>query len=172
MLAVLRIIGTFNAAIWLGSAVFFTLGVAPGVFSAEMKKLFGDYYVGIIGQQLIGRYFAVNLICGLIAVAHFFAEMVYSGKRFRRFQFGLIALVLALGLIGNYMLSPRIKALHHAKYLGSVDERETARKQLSRLHAVSATGNLVCLVALVIYTWRVTNPPDPTRFVMAQKFRG
>ena len=172
MLAVLRIIGTLNAAVWLGSALFFTFGIAPGVFSDEMKRVFGDYYTGVVAQNLIGRYFAVSLICGIIAVAHFLAETIYAGKPFRRLQFALIALVLALGLLGSQLFAPRIKALHHAKYLGPTDQREAAGKQMARLHAVSMTGNLLSLIALLVYTWRVTNPPDPTRFVMAQKFRG
>ena len=172
MLIVLRIIGVFNAAIWFGSAIFFTFGIAPGVFSAEMKRVFGDFYVGVIGQNLIARYFAVNLICGIIALLHFFAEMIYAGKPFRRFTFGLLVTVLALGLVGGYVFTPKIKALHQLRYRGTAEERPLAEQQFKRLHAVSAIGNLVSLIALIIYTWRVTNPPDPTRFVSAQKFRG
>jgi putative copper export protein len=172
VLIVLRIIGVFNAAIWLGSAIFFTFGIAPGIFSAEMEQIFTKYYTGIIGQHLIGRYFAVNLICGLIALLHFFAEMIYAGKPFRRFTFALLVAVLALGLVGGYVFSPKIKILHQLRYHGTAEERPLAEQQFKRLHAVSAIGNLVSLIALIIYTWRVTNPPDPTRFVSAQKFRG
>jgi len=172
VLLVLRIIGVFNAAIWLGSAVFFVLAVAPGVFSEEMKRVFGAYYTGVIGQHLVGRYFAVNLICCGIAFVHFFAEIIYTGKPFRRFTFGLLIGVLSLGLLGAYVFSPKIKAVHRVKYLGETAERPAAEQQLKRLHAVSSVGNLISLIALVIYTWQVTNPPDYTRFVSAQKFRG
>jgi hypothetical protein len=172
VLVVLRSIGIFNAAIWLGSALFFTFGVAPAVFSDEMKRVFGQYYTGIIAQNIIGRYFAVSLICGVIALGHFFAEIIYAGKFFRRFQFSLIVLMLVLGLLGGYLFAPKIKVTHHIKYLGPVEQREAAQKQLARLHAVSMTGNLFNLIALIVYTWRVTNPPDQTRFVSAQKFRG
>src|SRR6185503_21313236 len=103
VLAVLRIIGTFNAAVWLGSALFFTFGVAPAVFSDEMKRIFGDYYTGVIAQNIIGRYFVVNLVCAVIALGHFFAEMIYAGKPFRRFQFSLIVLMLVLGLLGGFL---------------------------------------------------------------------
>ncbi len=178
VLAVLRIIGTFNAAIWLGSALFFTVGIAPGIFSPEMKQVFapvtplGDYYLGVIAQHLISRYFTVNLICGIIALAHFFAEMIYAGKSFRRFTFGLIILMLGLGLAGGRIFAPKIKAVHLIKYRGPVEERPRATQQLARLHAVSMTGNLLGLIALIIYTWQVTNPTEHTRFVSAQKFRG
>lgn len=172
VLVVLRAIGVFNAAVWLGAAIFFTFGVAPGIFSDEMKRVFGPYYTGVIGQNLIARYFAVNLICGVIAIVHFFAEIIYTGKPFRRFTVGLLITVLSLGLLGQYVFAPKIKAVHHTKYLGAADDRPAAEKQLSRLHAVSSIGNLISLIALVIYTWQVTNPPDYTRFVSAQKFRG
>ena len=171
MLIVLRFIGVFNAAIWLGAAVFFTFGVAPGVFSAEMKKVFPDEYTGYIGQVLIGRYFTLHLICGLIALGHFFAEMIYAGKSFRRFTFMLLAVVLALGLLGGYFFAPKIKALAHLKYRGTPEQRPMAAQQLKRLHAVSASGNLLSLIALVLYTWQITNPSDQMRFVGSGKFR-
>jgi hypothetical protein len=172
VLLVLRVIGVFNAAIWLGAGIFFTFGVAPGIFSEEMKRVFGHYYTGIIGQNLIGRYFALNLICCGIALLHFFAEIIYTGKPFRRFTFGLLLGILSVGLLGAYVFAPKMKAVHHAKYLGDLAERPKAEQQFSRLHAVSSIGNIISLIALVIYTWQVTNPPDYTRFVSAQKFRG
>lgn len=171
MLIVLRIIGVFNAAIWLGAAIFFTFGVAPGVFGDEMKKVFPGEYTGFIGQVLIGRYFTFSLVCGLIALGHFFAEMIYTGKSFRRFTFTLLAGVLALGLLGGSVFAPKIKALHHLKYRGPADQRPAAEQQLKRLHAVSASANLLSLIALVLYTWQITNPSDPTRFVGSTKFR-
>ena len=180
MLVVLRVIGTFNAATWLGSALFFTFGIAPAIFSPAMREVFappnaamGDYYLGIIAQQLIQRYFAVNLICGIIAFAHFFAEMIYSGRPFHRFTFGLIVLILGLGLVSQKIFAPKIKEVHQIKYRGATEEgRAAAAKQLSRLHAVSATGNLISLLGLIIYTWRATNPSDQKRFVSTHKFRG
>jgi hypothetical protein len=172
VLVVLRIIGTFNAAIWLGSALFFTFGIAPGVFSVEMKRVFGDFYTGVIAQNLIGRYFGVNLVCAIVALAHFFAEIIYAGKPSRRFTLSLIVLMLALGLLAGNLFAPKIKATHNLKYRGPLEQREAAAKQLARLHAVSMTGNLISLIALIIYTWQVTNPSDHMRFLSAQKFRG
>ena len=180
VLVFLRAIGIFNAAIWLGTGVFFTFGVAPGIFSDAMKEVFvpkdsplGDYYLGIIAQQLIERYFTVNLVCCLVALAHFFGEMIYAGKPFRRLTFSLLIGILAIALLTTYVFAPKIKAVHYAKYRGAPDQRPAARQQMSRLHAISASGNLLSLIALVIYTWQVSNPSDPTRFVGAtSKFRG
>ena len=85
---------------------------------------------------------------------------------------GLIVGILGFGLFASTVISPRIKALHQAKYLGPVEQRAAAAQQLARLHAVSMSGNLLSLVALILYTWRASNPADPLRFVGAQKFRG
>ena len=172
MLVVLRIIGVFNAAIWLGTTVFFTLGVARGVFSPEMKKLFPGEYTGLIGQVLIARYFTFHIVCCLIAIAHFVAEMIYAGKPFRRFTFGLLIGILALGLLGQRVFAPKIKEAHQARYHGPVEQRAEAEKRFGRLHGFSAGGNLLTMLALIIYTWQVTNPSDPMRFVGTAKFRG
>ena len=181
VLLVLRAIGIFNAAIWLGSAVFFTFGVAPGIFSPAMKAIFApsgapleDYYLGVIAQQLIERFFTVNLVCCLIALAHFFGEMIYAGKPFRRLTFSLLIGILAVGLLTTYVFAPKMKAVHDTKYRGAPHQRPAAKQQFSRLHAISSSGNLLCLIALAVYTWQVSNPSDPMRFVGAtsSKFRG
>ena len=95
MLVLLRTIGIFNAAIWLGAGIFFTFGIAPASFTPEMKRVFGEYYVGVIAQNFIGRMFTLNMICGAIALLPFFAEMIYAGRPFRKFTFALLA-----GLLG------------------------------------------------------------------------
>ena len=179
MLIALRIVGLFNAAIWLGSALFFTFGIAPAIFSDAMRQTFapaggamGDYYLGVIAQHLIGRFFTVNLVCGVIALAHFFGEIIYAGRPFNRLTFGLIVGILGLGLLAGAVFAPRIKSLHQAKYRGPVEHRTAAAQQLSRLHAVSMSGNLLSLLALVLYTWRASNPAEHLRFVGTQKFRG
>jgi uncharacterized membrane protein len=179
VLIVLRIIGVFNAVLWLGGALFFTFGVQPGVFSAEMKQVFApptspwrEYYLGYIAQQLLERYFTLNLICSLVALGHFFAEMIYAGRRFRRLTFGLLAGVLAFGLVSAYVLTPHMTRLHRDKYLAAPARQITAAAEFRKLHGLSSVGNILALIALVIYTWQVTNPSDPTRFLGTPKFRG
>ena len=177
MLVVLRFIGVINAAVWLGAAVFFTFGIAPAVFSPAMKGLFGDYgdyYVGLIAQQLIARLFAVHAICGVVALIHFFGEMFYAGRTFRKYMFALIVVALGLGILGGTVLQPKLKSLHRTKYSRSSSdlERASAKRYFTWLHAGSQIGNMLTLILVVIYTWRVSNPPAATRFVSTHKFRG
>jgi len=115
----------------------------------------------------------VNLVCCLIAFAHFFGEMIYAGKPFRRFTFSLLIGILVIGLLTTYVFAPKMKTVHYAKYLSAPDQRPVAKQQFSRLHAFSMSGNMLSLIALIIYTWKVSNPSDPMRFVGAtSKFRG
>ena len=172
MLVLLRTVGIFNAAIWLGAGIFFTIGIAPASFTPEMKRVFGDYYVGVIAQNFIGRMFILNMICGGIALLHFFAEMIYAGRPFRKFTFALLAGLLSLSLLGGFVLTPKLKALHQIKHRGPAGQVPQAKVQFGQLHGLSMAGNLLSLLALILYTWQVTHPPDPTRFVGTPKFRG
>lgn len=172
MLVLLRIVGTFNAAIWLGAAVFFTFALTTGVFSDEMKRVFGGYYTGVVAQMFVGRYFVVHVVCAIIALVHFFGDIIYAGRPFRRLTFGLLILVLSLGLLGGYVFTPKLKNLHQVKYRGTPEQQESARQQFTRLHVTSRITDVISLIAIIIYTWQVTNPSVQTRFVSAQKFRG
>jgi hypothetical protein len=162
-----------NAAVWLGAAVFFTFGIGTAVFSPEMKRIFGDYYPGIVAQLLLKRYFTLHLVCGLIALLVAGAEMFYTRRRIQKLTFALFLVPLLIGVFGGWVLQPNMTPLHHAKYHApSADEKALAGQQFGRLHALSSVLNLVSLGFLVAYVWRVANPPEPARFVSAQKFRG
>jgi hypothetical protein len=58
------------------------------------------------------------------------------------------------------------------RYRGPLEQRPDAEKRFARLHGISASANLLTILALFVYTWQVTNPSDPTRFVGTAKFRG
>lgn len=174
----LRFIGIFNAAIWLGGAVFFTFGAGQVPFSSAMKALLTEanypYFSGAIAQLLIARYFALHLICGAIALAHLSAEWLYLGRPARRSTVGLLVALFCFGLIGAMWLQPKMKELHARKYAPnlSVEIQDRAAKSFRIWHATSQVLNLFVLGGLCVYVWRANNPPDPTRFVSAMQFRG
>lgn len=165
-----------NAGVWLGAAVFFTFAGGPAVFSDDMKTLLGPgnfpYFSGAIAQVLIARYFKLQLICGAIAVVHLCAEWLYLGRPLRRFNGYWLAVLLALGLAGDFWMQPHIKQLHHAKYTGATVQGRTAAAAALRLwHGAAQTVNLFLLAGLVVYLWRVAQPEEFTRFVPAVKLR-
>jgi hypothetical protein len=175
VLGVYRFIGLLNAAVWLGAAVFFTFGIGPAVFSDDVKSIFSgpyrDYYPGLVAQVFLKRYFALHMICGVIALAVFCAELFYTRRGFRKLTFALFMIPFAVGILAGVM-QPRMRALHQTKYTTAGAERDEAAKAFGRMHAISSSLNLLSLALLIAYVWRVANPPEPPRFVSTHKFRG
>jgi hypothetical protein len=171
----LRIVGLLNAAVWFGGAVFFTLAIGPAVFSQDMHQLLGannyPYFAGAIAQVLIARYFDLQIVCGLIAVFHGFAEWLYLSRPLPRCWTGLLAGLLVASLLGAFVLQPRVKALHRTKYAANTApaQRITATRSLKLWHGASQVVNLLMLGGLGLYVWRTATPPGSTRFLAQGK---
>jgi len=172
----LRFVGILNAAVWFGTAIFFSFGVGPAPFSQEMKSLLGQnnypYFSGAIAQVLIARYFDFQIACSVVAVVHLLAEWLYLGKPLRKFQVGLLVGLCSAALLGGYGLQPKLKALHVTRY--GMNQRPEIRLAADRSfkawHGVSQVVNFLAVAGLAVYLWRAANPSDPTRFVSAFKF--
>ena len=176
MIACLRFVGLLNAAVWFGSAIFFSFGAGFVPFSPEMKALLGPanypYFSGAIAQLFIKRYFAFQVGCALVAVVHLLAEALYLGKRPQKFQVALITGLVAITMIGAYWLQPKMKVLHAIKYgtTSKPEQREAADHSFRAWHGVSQVINLILVGGLGAYLWRAGNPADSTRFVSAFRF--
>jgi hypothetical protein len=175
----LRFIGVINAAVWLGTAVFFTFGAGPACFSADMKTALGitaenSYFPGAIAQVILSRYFHVTLACGVVALLHLLAEWLYMGRPARKFSLALVFGLFLFTFIGGNVFQPELKKLHARHYSTqlSAAEREAAGKTFRVWHGVSQVFNLFMLGGLIVYAWRVGNPPDTLRFVSPVQFRG
>ena len=175
MIAALRFIGIVNAAVWFGGALFYTVGVLPAFFNSEMKRVFGDFYVQVIANELTDRYYSLFYWCGIVALVHQLTEWVYLGKPLQRLNLAIIMGVFCFALFGGLWLQPRLKDLHHARYVPRADRTETMRHQAHRSfriwNGISRASNLLLLPALLVYTWRIVAPPNATRFLAATKFR-
>jgi hypothetical protein len=173
----LRFVGMVNAAVWLGAVVFFTFAGGPAMFSNEMKALLGPnnfpYFSGAMAQILVARYFKLQLVCGLIAVVHLFAEWLYLGRPLRRLSSYLLAGLLVCSLAGDFWVRPRIARLHRAKYALNAPPQSVAAatRSLRLWHGAAQAANLLLLAGLVVYLWRVAHPPDTTRYVGGWKLR-
>jgi hypothetical protein len=172
----LRFVGLVNAAVWFGAAIFFTLGVGPGVFSQDMHKLFGEaafpFYSGGVALVLIKRYFILQYICGTIALLHLFAEWLYLGRKTNRFMLGLVVVLFGLGLLGGLWMQPKMQALRQTMYSGPTPEqKDLARRSFGAWHGVSQFANLIIIAGLVVYLVRVTRPPEAGRYGNFTKFR-
>ena len=166
-----------NAAVWLGTALFFTFGVEPACFSADMRASLGvpsaSYFPGAITGVVMSRYYHVTLACGVVAVLHFLAEWLYMGRPRRKFSLGLVVALLALTLIGSNAIQPTLVRLNRTHYSVKTQpaDRESAGKYFRILNAVSILLNLITIGGLGLYVWRVSSPSDTLRFVRPVQFR-
>ncbi len=176
MIGILRFVGILNAAVWFGSAIFFTFGAGLAPFSPEMKNLLGPrkypYFSGAIAEILIARYFHFQIVCGIVAVLHLFGEWLYLGKYPHKVQAGLLTGLSSVALLGGYWFQPRLKALHATKYGVNTPpaSREMADRSFRTWHGVSQGVNLLFVGGLAVYLWRVANPADSNRFARMTKF--
>jgi hypothetical protein len=176
VIGLVRFVGILNAAVWFGTAIFFSFGVGWVPFSQDMKNLLGPanypYFSGAIAQLLIARYFAFQAGCALVAVLHLLAEWLYLGKHPQKLQLGLLAGLVTIVLVGGFWLQPKLKALHATKYAVNArpEVRETASHSFRAWHGASQVINLLMVGGLGAYLWRAANPLDQTRFVSAFRF--
>jgi hypothetical protein len=175
----LRFIGLVNAAIWLGTSVFFSFGAGRAVFSSDMRTLLGEnnfpFFSGAIAYIILQSYFHFSVICGVIALLHLGAEKLYLGRHRSSFTVYLLVSLVAVTLAGGLLLQPKLHDLHDKMHSQRVspEDRAAATHTFRVWHGFSMIVNLFVIGGIVIYTWRVNNPPDPTRFVVPpSKFGG
>lgn len=174
MIGLLRFVGLINAAVWFGSAVFFSFDASPAAASSDMQELLSwknyPYFSVAIEQLLAARFFHLYVACSIVALLHLLAEWLYLGKYPQRLWLGLLLGLCLGGLVQVYAIQPRLSASHQLQFTRP-DLRETAARVYRAWHAVSTGLDVVLIAGLVVYVWRVAYPPDPTRFVNAAKFR-
>lgn len=161
MSKLLRFIGTINAAVWLGSAVFVTVGL-PVVFSPEVGRFVQRPLVGIVAENILARYTVVQYWCAGIALIHLVAATVFLGRRFSRFLLSLVLALMAFALVSGLWLQPKMARLHYTKYWGTVTaDRVEADRSFRMYHGGSQAANLLVIIGLVIYVWKVTENQTP-----------
>ena len=164
--------GLLNAAVWCGSAIFLAFGL-PALFSPDLKSMLTPAGVGFAAESIVARYFILQYWCGGIALAHLVAEWFYCGRPLWRLNFGLLVVVISLGLAGGLWAQPKMRALHIIKYFGKTSEEQSqAAKTFAAWHGTSEAVNLLVIGGLVWYLWRVSREEEPPRFVSFSKMRG
>lgn len=160
MSKLLRFIGTINAAVWLGSAVFVTVGL-PVVFSPEVGRYIQHPFVGIVAENILARYTVVQYWCAGIALIHLIAAKIFLGRRVSPLVLWILVVLSTFALASGLWLQPKMANLHYTKYWGTLPTaREEADKSFRRFHGGSQAANLLVIVGLVIYVSKVTQNPD------------
>lgn len=175
MLSLLRAIGIFNAAIWLGSSLFFAFIVAPTLLAKPMAAAigpFGSFWVGYATQAVIAKLFWLHHGCATIALIATALEHLYAGKPTEKALTWVLLLVLGLGLIGGFGLQPVLKDLHLKKYQSRPNSPEQieATKAFKIWHGVSQVANLICLAGIAFYLWKTAFPRTGQRTASIPRF--
>lgn len=179
MIGLLRLIGVFNAAVWLGGAVFFTAVASPALHSSALLTVLQPrnfpYYSPAISHLVLSGYFQFSIVCALIALLHLTIEWLYLGRpASRKFPLGLLAGLLLYAMAGSNLLLPHMKSLHTTRFSiqAKAAERAMAGKSYDRWKTFTQVMNFAVVGGLVVYFWRLTNPADTPRFISSVKFRG
>ena len=173
-MALLRWIGVINAAVWLGSLVFFTFVAGPAFFSPEMKDLLKHaYFPGAAAQVVLARYFQMQYFCAAIALLHLAAEWLYTGKPVQRFPSFLLLSLAGLSLASGLWLQPRLNELHQVKYrtTSTPVQRLEAAKSFAVWHGVSQGTNLVAIAGVLVYFLGTASPEILPRALGGTKIR-
>jgi hypothetical protein len=170
--------GMLNAAIWLGAAIFCTLGVLPLVNSQKMMSLLGQAYFpymsGGIIRLIIVRLFYWQIACAVIAWLHLVLEWLYLGRTPRRRWVALLTLLFSASLITGLWLNPKLTRLHRSQHALNLTAgaREAAAKGFRFWDGVFQAVNVMLIGGVAVYFWRLTTNEDAPRFVTPVKFRG
>ncbi|MEE2943297.1 MAG: DUF4149 domain-containing protein [Verrucomicrobiota bacterium] len=185
----LKFLGLFNAAVWVGGSLFFTFLAGPAFFSPEVKSISPPPANGIIAQMMLGRYFTLHLLCGIMAIVHLLVEWLYSGGGFPRRSIAFVGVLLILALFSGKFIGPRLTIWHQQKHQFQINTQEdgmqiesktytkevqkTAKRQFSIWHGVSQTLNLIMLFMLVWRFWILARSysPSPKTNAISSPFR-
>ena len=128
-------------SLWVGSIVFFSMVLAPGIFAALDRPAAGDLLA-----QLFPKYYRVGVVCGGVALGVVLLLFLFdSGSRALRFlQSVLVVFMLAGTLYAGWVLEPR---LHDLRVSATTrPRREEADRRFQMLHLRSVHLNLGVLV--------------------------
>lgn len=178
MTGILRFVGLTNAAVWLGGALFYTLGIAPALVSEDMVGVLKPenfpYFSGAITQLVLTRYFHLHLACAVVALLYMLVEWVYLGRAERGLWTYLLITLFTVSLIGSVWLSPKLRELHRTRYLlkAAPGQRAAAEKSFRVWQGFFQGLNVLMIAGVAVYFWRAAHPPDELRFVGSPKIRG
>lgn len=136
-------------ALWIGGMVLFTFIVAPAIF-----RHFGRDTAGSIMGKLFAGYFMYNLVLSVVALILLIAIGSSLTKRAFRLSLILVISAVIINSVVTFKLHPEIRKVKQRIPSFEMTERDSPlRKEFGRLHAVSATLNLILLaegVALLV----------------------
>jgi len=125
--------------LWIGGMAIFTFIITPAIFKSYRRDLAGE----IVGKLFPG-YFLYVLVLTTLAFIIFFTVSQGALNPTARLSFALLVLALLLNTYIAFKLHPdAVRVKSQITSFESESPDSPARKKFARLHAASATLNLV-----------------------------
>jgi hypothetical protein len=138
MIVSLRVLHLIALSLWVGSIVFFSFIVAPGIFGALPSQEAGR----VIGT-IFPRYYGLGIGCGLVTVLSALA-LQWQGNGDWRIGLALTTGMLALTLYAGLVIQPRAAAMR--PLLHDPATEATTKPEFDRLHKLAVALNVIVLL--------------------------
>lgn len=144
----------FLIAMWFGAALFFSVVVAPGVFS--VLRTFQLPNTGEIAGTLVMRTLSVVNVSGFVVGVLLWATALAFAQRAGRLSFVLeliSAVVLVVSTaVGHWVIAARMRGLRAAMVIPIDQVRidDPRRLAFNRLHGYSVTALGIAMIAALV----------------------
>ncbi len=174
---VARVLHVLALSLWFGAGCFFTFVVALTLFhtfeglagqrpdwlplSADLTKEQGTRLAGIAVSPLFPLYFALQGICGIVALVTAWGWARTHPGRVHRLRHALICFAFLFVLVGWRMLGP-LEELRNGRYSQFPAAADAARSDFAFWHTISLFLNFAVLILVGLATALAARlPADP-----------
>ena len=132
---------TIILALWVGGISLFTFIVTPEIFRSYGRDAAGE----IVGKLFPGYFVFALVLSALALLALPFCKSLF-GQTSYRWSLVLAVIAVVINVFVYFKLHPEISSVKQEIHsFQSLTEDSPARKTFRKLHAVSATLNLILL---------------------------
>ena len=118
----------------------------------------------------------LHYICGILGISHLLIEYFIKQETFPKKGIIYVGLLLMLAIIGGKLISPNLNLWHQQKYQFQIktegeppmiefkpyakEIRQTAKLKFTVWDGISQTVNLIMLLMLLFYFWKLVHPTN------------
>ena len=162
-MSLLRFLMLLALVVWIGGIILFAFVVAPALFSGILPT---NQLAGEVVSRVLGRLHWMAIICAAIFLLASLGwnAMAIGSARLLAAKHILIVLMLALTLIAQFGITPRMQRLRTS--MGVIDSASTAdtrRLEFDRLHQWSTRTEGAVLLLGLIAIFLVAREANPRR---------
>jgi len=145
-----RFLHLFSLVVWQGSIIFFSFFAAPAIFKALPREDAGD----VVGR-IFPRYWVMGYVCSVVSLASLI-YLCYLADIFLKKRLTLLVLMTIITFYSGFSIGKKARALKaEMRVAGPGGAKEALRKRFKKIHAISASLNMLVFVLgvfLIYYT--------------------